>query len=308
MPRQLFDNALQAVYDSSITYPTVDFPIKYVGDKETPPWFESVNGVRFQWTEAGAGYLSERNTRYKYATFTKLVRDGAWWELEQLANKAIDAIKGAGKGLIFAMVDDLVVGVLRHYNVVPHIQLLRAVEEASLANDVIGWALNDHYLRLDVATAVIASSEHGELFVGTRILNGHSGHHALQYHTLVKARGYEFELKNKTGRARHLTGVTELKENLRVTLDAIGTVKIDHTLLGMSVPVFVAKLRTGVKDLTMRQESLLHLLESTDLDNAFDAFVLLGQYASTKGYSTAVAGLLDPLVKSLLWTENTALD
>lgn len=293
-----FDELSLAVSEINLRYEVVSFPIKHVGGGEFQHSTTSLGGTFFKFTVDGAGYLSERNTEFKYAQFTALVREERWDELELLANKAILPIKGAGKGLIFALVDDAVVGILRHYNVVKHEDLIQAVADAHLQHDVIAFALTQQFMSFDILSSVVGD-EYESFSVALRILNGHSGHVALRYQLLVKSKGFEYT-KPLYGRSRHLSKVQDTVKVLSEALDQVADEKLDVRLRNMSDLALVSLIRTLVPTTTARQEGLLQLLDHSECETGLDVVILLGQYASTRGYASAVDRMLTPVIDHLL--------
>lgn len=280
---------------NSFKYPVGHFPIRHKGDGI----FETFNHVTFKFTIDGAGYLSERNTRYRYAQFTALVREERWDDLEKLANEAIIPIKGAGRNLIFALMNGNLVGLLRHYNYIDHAAIIKVIDEARLSSSISGWNITPQYMTVDVTMRTKAVRDEDEaLVIALRILNGHSGHHALQYQLLIKSKGFEYTAP-LYGRSRHLSKVSQMFDQLQDAVRRVQETKLDYLLLHKTAIRFLDDLRRLVPTMTVRQESLLHLIESSDMETGLDVFCLLGQYATTKGYNSAVMGLLTPLVEEL---------
>ncbi len=288
----------EAVVNANIHYLSVDFPITHEGKGV----FKSANGVVFRFSVDGAGYLSERNTRYRFKDFTRPLREGRFDDLALLANEAIHPIKGAGLKLIFAMYGEFCVGILRQYNIVEHKTLLSALDEAGLAKDVRWWTVNSNFMTCDVITRIHGTVEDdNEFSLGLRITNGHSGHNALRYQLFIKAKSYEFAFSApEFGRSRHLTGVSVLVANLKHAMYEVGQAKIDETLRRMTSWEFINLIHTHTPTKTARQDMLIHLIENAEVVNGLDVVCHFGQFASTKGYGTAVATLIDPVLKKLL--------
>lgn len=293
-----FEQLQQAVIGANIHYLSVDFPIQHIGEG----FFKSANDVVFKFSIDGAGYLSERNTRYRYKDFTRPLYEARFDDLARLANEAIRPIKGAGINLIFAMYDQYCVGILRQYNIVKHQELLAAIKEAGLSKDIRWWTVNSNYMSCDIVSRLHGNAdEDNEFALGLRITNGHSGHNALRYQLFIKAKSYEFAFSApEFGRSRHLTGVSVLVANLKHAIYEVAQAKIDETLRRMTSWEFINLINRFTPTKTARQEMLLHLIENADVENGLDVVCHFGQFASTKGYGTAVSTLVDPVLKSLL--------
>lgn len=292
---QKVQEMIDRLNETDIAYLSVDFPISHVGEGV----FRSLNGVEFGFTESGAGYVSERNPRYAYATFTRLVRQERWEELAKMANEAIIPMKGAGRGLIMASYNGKVVGILRHYNAISHSELIETLLDKGLDKDVFNWRMNHQFLLLDMLTFTVESATKGQIKIGLRVINGHSGHHALSFQILIRAEAYEFS-SPIYGRSRHMTGVTETFNSLKGAVKEISELQLDAKLLAMDPASMIAMIHHHTKGMSTRQESLMQLVESAECDNALDVIIILGQYASTRGYGQAVSGLLDPVINHLL--------
>lgn len=293
---ETFNDLVKSVENTEIKYVKASFPIRHEGDGV----FSIYNpaDVHFTFSADGAGYISERNTAYRYAQFTKLYREESWDELANLANAAMASRKKVTE-IILALVDNVCVGVLQKYDNVQHSRLLQAVADAHLDNDVLTYKMNQTHMQFDLISRVASIDPDTYLELALRVINGHSGHQALQYQFLVRSRGYEFTVP-LYGRARHLGGVETLVSTLAEAFSRVSSEKLDARLRSMSTVAFISLIRTKLPSPTVRQEQLIHLLETVEEDDGLGLFITLGQYASTKGYSSAVAGILDPVCEHLL--------
>jgi hypothetical protein len=293
-----------------IAYPFLEFPVRHIGgqiisDGQKHPLgtFMSSNGQIFTWHISGVCYVAERNVRYAYSDFSKPFRQGKYDELAALVNQAMDELRGArGNRYVGAMYNGQVVGILRQYNPVFHSDLLQLIEDAGLASSVVRGSLDAEKMVVDLDVRVEGRDDvidQDGLHVGIRVVNGHSGHIALHYRLLIKARSFEYT-KPLRKRARHMAGVTEIKNALEDALCDVAAMKVDQQLLALDVPECLRLMRSLTVPLSARQESLLHLAEHAELHTALDVVLLFGQYGQTRGQGNAVNGLITPLIEYLL--------
>jgi len=286
-------NIRDQVNKSKIGVAIVQFPMTFIGKEEGTdlPIFKFGNGVNLPMTELGAGYISERFRQNTYAVCTRLFRDEKFEELAALTGSQYNP---ESKKYVAAFFNGAIVGIMSNYRPVPHGELLDKIQNAGLEDILSGWYLNQQELRVYLRLASTKSS--GSL-VYFRISNGHSGHSALKYYATIKVDNYEWGMP-LTIRRRHLSRVNLAMESIKGALAEIQSLKIEDRLVSTKIKA-VRDFFAG-REMTVRQEALLLQVLDTKPANASEFVASMGVYASTVGYSSAVHGLLDPLVESIV--------
>lgn len=277
-----------AVQAMVLSYPELHFPLVDAGGGV----FRDGIGQSFQFSEIGIGYLSERIPAVRYGEWTKQFRAGNWRRLQDLMDTEGKHL--IGKPLVAAVVDNRVAGVLSHYHPVPHQELLALFEAEGLAKYLLGWELTETHLQLDLKVVDVASN----LIAVLRVRNGHSGHFALRFSAGLVASNYDWEFSgtDRKGRKRHLSNVRTIIEQLKTAVDDAATTLFEENLRAMTYAEVETVLNDHFKRLTLRQEQLLHQAEDAKPDNALDFVNYLAPKASVKGWASAVASILDPVI------------
>lgn len=285
-PLELIENLKAEVSAAKIQYHQVTFPMTHVGDGV----FKFANGFEGRFAEIGAGYLSER-VPVAYAWFTAKARKEAWDDIERACKEHGGSLRGS---YVAAVYNGHIVGVMSHYNPIPHLELIDSLDKASLLDNLDSYWLNETAMTVDIRV----SGPSDDVLVFLRIINGHSGHQAISYHMVIRADGYEWvDKKIDRARRRHLSKVGLLLEALDGALEIITDLKATERLKVMSAKAAIDIMMDKNPELTIRQERLLALLEEMkELETAMDVVTTLGTYASTVGYRAAVTKLLNPVI------------
>lgn len=281
----------EATDKAKIGIAVVQFPMTFTGKDGDLPVFKFGNGVNLPLTELGAGYISERFRQNTYAACTRLFRDEKYDELAALTGTQYVE---TSKKFIAAYYQGAIVGLMSNYRPVPHSELLDKVQDAGLADILYSWRLDQQELRLYLS---LRSKKSWGSLVHFRISNGHSGHSALKYYATVKVDNYEWGMP-LTIKRRHLSRVNLAVESITGALEEIQALKIEDRLSHTSMKV-VRDFFTG-REMTVRQEGLLLQIYDTKPAHAGEFVASMGVYASTVGYSSAVHGLLNPLIDSIV--------
>lgn len=285
-----FEQLKSTVDSTSIEYAQVTFPISHLGEGV----FRFSNGFEAKFTTLGAGYLSERLPQYKYRWFTRHANDGDWDAIERTVNQHPHQLMG---NYVAALYEGEIVGIMSHYNAVPHNQLLEYIKAAGLENDVTSHWITQMELVINIT---VKSQCHDGFLVAMRIVNGHSGHSALRYRSVILAEGYEWEDRVSGSARRHLSQVGQAISSMREAMETITELKVDDRLMNMTAEEALEIAQNSNKNLSVRQERLLMAAKEAKCQTALEVVVLLGGYAATSGYKSSVTRLLDPVIDRAL--------
>ena len=288
MSTPIIDTIVSAVKAANISTAQVQFPMTYTGktDDQDRPIFHFANDVDFPMLEIGAGYLHERFKATPYSAFTKLFRDAKFEFMSTYTTQSADV-------MVAALYEGAIVGLMSNYVPVPHKELLDMIKDAGLADRIIHWNLSVTGLRVDISLRSAVEETRNKLIAALSIDNGHSGHYALRYRAAVRVDDFEWRLP-LSGKRRHLSKVHLAVANFSASLDQVQDLRIEDKLKAMTMGEVDAIL-VGVVT-TVRQERLVIQVRDTKPANASEFVASMGVYASTLGYSSAVHGLLNPIL------------
>lgn len=287
-----FEAARQLVKDHPVSYAPVTFPMTHIEDG----LFRFSNGQIYPLAPIGAGYLRERlrDEGVTYGQLTKLLKDGKYEELAHLTSKYAAKLEGE---YIAAVYDDRVVGLMTKYNPVSHADLLALIKSLKLEDKVVNSHIDDYGFYMDLQVEQRAA---GYMQTFLRCYNGHSGHYALSYKAVFMIEGYEFPVKLQGGRSRHLSTVQALVDNLEASLVEVQGLKLVGELAGREASWALTVIANNVPMTVTRERLLAALPESVKTGTALELVEAIGAYSSSRGWASAVQGLLDPVLKEAL--------
>lgn len=298
-----FDPKLLAEIDAlGLEYEQVEFPVMLIDGV-----FHFASGQALTFTEIGAGYLSERIKSVPYAKWTNALRESP----EALYNLIKEHEDELGtRAYVVPTSNGAILSFMNSYNPYLHRQLLQDLCDCGLNAKLEAWRVYQTHVELFLNFSVI-----GNVTVGMRIKNGHSGHFAMSFHAYIKTKGGSWEylmdvrklLDSSVNRRRHLSKLDEVRTSLVDTYDALSKLNF-LTLLEQPASLFIATTAT-MPYVSPRQEELLVLvadaIEAGEATDISDCVALLSPFSATRGYLSSVAGILDfaleELCKTFVW-------
>lgn len=295
MPKQAqteFELAHKLVKDHPVSYHPVTFPMEHLEDGQ----FKFANGQVHELAPIGAGYLRERlrDEGVTYSQLTKLLRDGDYDKLAALTQQHAAKLTGE---YIAAVYDDRVVGIMTKYNPVSHTDLLALVKSLNLEDKVVTSHIDDYGFYLDLKVTQRAA---GYMQAYLRCYNGHSGHYALSYKAVFMIESYEHPVKLSGGRSRHLSTVQAMVDSLEASMVEAQGLKLIDNLAGQSASWALALIANKVPMTITRERLLASVPDVVKQGDALGLVETIGAYSSSRGWASAVQGMLDPVLKEAL--------
>lgn len=316
-PRTLMAGLELAVAGKEFEYPKVKFPMTLHPDGSVTFAAETISvtkmlevsdpasPIHYMFSMVGIGYLSERIAGAKYGDYTAAWRKG---DAERAALVAtVNSQMPTDKEFVLAVVNDVILGVMTHYNPVAHKDIIKTVYDNKLENNVIYTHLGPLDMTIDVKVEDTVGAfsdgstdidEDTNTIAALRVVNGHSGHTALRYYLYVKSGAYEFQTSVENARSRHLGKVDATVRAMALAFESVKDAKMINRLMAMTKEDALKIVDVELKKKTLRQEKLVLLVQDdVDVKTALDILAVLGQYASTRGYAAAVSGIMDPIMQ-----------
>lgn len=282
----IIENIAKCLDDVKIEVVPVKFPMMFSGlDDSDIPLFKFANGSTHALSELGAGYLSERFSKFKYAHCTKAWRDEQWQELEDITHSA-----QTNKIYQAATINNAIVGIMSNYNPVSHEDVLDTIKAAGLDSKIVNWDLNLTGIEIEIEVYHYKSAR-----VTLQINNGHSGHYGLKYSLVMRFGSYAWV--NTLISQKHLSNIFIGVNELISVYNDIRFMETEESLKNISMTE-VNLIIEGIQK-TSRQQRMLNIVMGTNPKNAFDFIVSMSEYASTVGYASAVNKLLNPIMKEV---------
>lgn len=253
--------------------------------------------------EVGAGYLSERDifTPYKAWTRAKRAGNAQLWALIESRASAISHTT-----MTIAVMDDQVLSFMSDYWDYGHEELLIDIEE-----ELGLWQITDYSLDLHAMRVYLSTYVNNDIQLGLLITNGHSGHVAMSFSLFIKniTSGWKVILPAKyfypegvATRRRHMGSIDDVKSGLRESMAHIDALALQE-VLAQPFNLLTDLIVTLPYHTTRQKEMIAIMFErigSKEVETVGDVLSTLTPFYNTRGFASAVDGLLNEPMQELV--------
>lgn len=286
----------QAITDAAITYMPIVFPMKWVGGND----FADAAGTEFRFSQKGFEYFRYHDrTGISHAQISQLLIDG---NMQAFADFTTNAMRFGGK-FTAAIYKGSVVGFMKNYHPVDSRDIAAKIREAGLAMHVVRTSVSNVAATIDINVAKATTTNGHEVLAAIRIVNGHSGHVAMGYQTVISVGGFELSRRYDSRVRRHLSQVSQVVDGLNEAMDETVDAKLLDRLQAMSFSDAMTAITNAITQ-TEKQANLLGSCVAKHVDGelltGLDLFTEISGWVGTHGYRHAVTTMLQPLADKVL--------
>lgn len=281
---------------ANIEYKPIVFPMTWLGG----PDFQDAAGTEFRFRRLGFEYFRYHDRKgISHAQITQLIADG---NMQAFADFTTNAMRFGGK-FTAAIYQGTVVGFMKNYKPVDTLDLIENIRKANLGGHVTRTSIDQVKAAIDIKVASATTTSGMDVLAAIRVVNGHSGHVAMGYQTVLSVGGFELTRRYDSRVRRHLSQVSHVVDGLKDAMDETTDAKLLDRLQAMSFSDALVAI-TSVITQTEKQANLLGAAVAKHMDgqivNGLDLFTEISQWVNVHGYRHAVSTLLQPLADKVL--------